>query len=296
VARVLRILLCAWLVAASALAQTSDPPNVIEARQRVQRGQALFDRGDFDAALTEFESAYEMIGAHPRRYLVLYNVALCHERRFRYDVALTFYRRYLEEGGEGAENAEQVRGTVHTLESLVGVLHVRVEPAGVSAEVWVDDRQIGTAPGDVRMPAGMHDLELRAEGYLSERRSVQLPAGGEREVDVALRPVGGFSGLPVEPFWITAGAGAATIVAACVFGVVSLVASGQLQSRLADPIERWSVSQSDIDNVGIFSITADVLFVSSAVIAAAAGVLALLTDWSGRTSAQRSGLPWRIAF
>jgi len=291
-------LLAVALIASSAIAQTptDDPPNVIEARERVQRGQALFDRGDFDAALTKFDSAYEMIGDHPRRYLVLYNVALCHERRFRYDVALTFYRRYLEEGGQGAENAEQVRGIVRTLESLVGVLHVRVQPASVHAEVWIDDRQIGTAPGDVSMPAGLHSLELRAPGYSPERRSVQLPAGGEREIEIAMRGTEGFQGLPPEAFWITAGSGAAVLATACVFGIISLVASGQLQSRLADPVERWSVTQGDIDNVGVFSITADVLFISGAVIAAAAGVLALLTDWNGRTSAERSNLPWRIAF
>lgn len=91
------------------------PPNMVEARERMVRGEALFVAGNFDAALAEFQRAYELAGDHPNRYLVLYNIGQCHELSFRSDEALRVYREYLRLGGDEAEDRENVEAHVEEL-------------------------------------------------------------------------------------------------------------------------------------------------------------------------------------
>src|SRR5262245_49727578 len=118
-------LLCAVVVsfgATTASAQagsaTPDPPNVVEAREHIQRGTELLEDENYDAALSEFERAYQLVGEHPARYLILFNIARAHEHRFRYDLALRYYHRYLDEGAEHAERRDDVEAAIHRLEGL----------------------------------------------------------------------------------------------------------------------------------------------------------------------------------
>src|SRR5689334_23133066 len=78
------------------------------AHQVVERGEALFALGNYDAARSEFQQAYRLLAGHPRRYIVLHNLALCYERMFHYDDALAYYERYLSEGGPAAEDRAQI--------------------------------------------------------------------------------------------------------------------------------------------------------------------------------------------
>ncbi len=251
---------------------------VVEARTRVERGEALFERGDYDAALTEFETAYEVIGEHPNRYLVLYNIAQCHEREFRYDVALRYYQRYLDEGGNAAEDRAAVTQRIHELEELLAT--VQVDTNVGSAVVWLDEREAGTAPGEVRIPAGVHVIELRSEGYLPARREVQVAAGGSTEVQVHLEKLSEeFEGLSPVFFWSAAGVALASLITGIVLGVSAVDARGSVQTRLDDPRARWDVTQGEIDHISTLATVADVFYAGAALFGITAVVMGLLTDW-----------------
>lgn len=252
--------------------------NVVEARERVQRGEALFEQGNFDAALVEFQEAYEVIGDHPNRFLVLYNVAQCHERSFRYDQALRYYQRYLDEGGDQGDGRETVLQSIQTLERLLATVQVEVNIA--EAEIWVDGRSVGTAPGTVSIPGGVHIVELRAEGHLPVQREVQLPAGGEETLTFTLeRLAERFSGLHPAYFIASAGMTVVSLVVGVGFGVAAFQAHNDVDQRLGDERDRWNVTQDDIDRIDHLAVTADVFFGLTAAFAVSTVILGVFTRW-----------------
>jgi len=47
-----------------------------------------------------------------------------------------------------------------------------------SATVWIDGREIATAPGDVRVAGRASTIELRAQGYAPTARDITIAAHG----------------------------------------------------------------------------------------------------------------------
>lgn len=59
------------------------------------------------------------------------------------------------------------------------------------ADVWVDGRAIGRVPYDAEIDPGRHRVEVRAEGYVTHRATLNLSPGGTSRVqaDLDLQPV-----------------------------------------------------------------------------------------------------------
>jgi tetratricopeptide (TPR) repeat protein len=304
--------LALWVCTGHAGAQDAEPPpqdasaqetpageaHVEEARARVARGEALFERGDYDAALTEFEAAYERIGEHPNRYLILYNIGQCQERRFRYDLALEYYRRYLAEGGSSAEDSSAVTESIAELESLLATVRIGVNAP--NATVLVDEREVGTAPGVVRIPAGLHVVEVRAPGYVPARAEVQIAAGAEEQISLTLEQLSEeYEGLSPVFFFAIGGVSVAALATGVILGLVAVSDRNDVEARLDDPILRWQVEQGEIDSISTMSLTADIFFGTAALFAVGAVVVALLTDWSGDEEDDQEGVAargWAVRF
>ena len=59
---------------------------------------------------------------------------------------------------------------------MVGSLHVNYKPA--NAEVWLDGKKLGTSPDVFRnIIVGTHEVELRKDGYQSEKKTVTVSEG-----------------------------------------------------------------------------------------------------------------------
>lgn len=141
------VVMCMYLMHGAAAAAQSTPLGSeraawIEARRLTGRAEASFAAGNFEAALVDFARSYELLERHARRYVVLNNLAVCHERLFRYHEALRYYERYLSEGAADAEDRKAVAAVLATLRSLLGTVQV---DADVPAEVWLDTDG-GSAP------------------------------------------------------------------------------------------------------------------------------------------------------
>src|SRR4051812_11179059 len=95
-----------------------DPPPDSDARTqaaaRVRQGQAYFQRGDFDRALTEYQTALDL-SAEP---LLIFNIALCHDRANRPEEALREFQHYLQLAPSGSV-AEEARGDIARLTPIV---------------------------------------------------------------------------------------------------------------------------------------------------------------------------------
>jgi formylglycine-generating enzyme required for sulfatase activity len=84
------------------------------------------------------------------------------------------------------------------LEYLPGV--ITIDTGGVEAELLVDGRVAGKAPGDIEVPAGVHDLILRAPDHVDHVTRLQVEGGGQRQTLVAqLEPSLGFLVLDTNP-------------------------------------------------------------------------------------------------
>jgi tetratricopeptide (TPR) repeat protein len=253
-------------VASPAAAQTTE--------QRIAGGEALFEAANYDAALAEFEAVYGELDGDPYRYVLLWNIGQCHERLFRYDLALEYYRRYLDEGGPEAEDRATVEATMRALEGLLATVRVTVNV--LEAEVWIDGRRIGTAPGEVRVPSGRHELEVRAEGYVPATTEIQLAARQSTDIALELQAVSTYRGVDSWLFWTSTGIALAAGAAFAILGGVAQVEHDRVEAM--NPYRRLD---SDLQHIERLSISADILLGSAALFATTAGVLAFLTDWGG---------------
>ncbi len=266
-----------------------DAAAIAIARERFLSGVALARAGDCAAAIAEFDASFRSV-ARPN---TLFNLAQCEEQLHRYDLAVAQYERYLAIAPADAEDRATVEATLRALRNLLGTIHITVNAP--EAEVWLGDRIVGMAPGDVLVPGGRHAIELRATGLLPGRREVEVTARETVSIDVTLeqaeqiveqhidqhidqhveethvhveRPP-----LPQPVFWtalvLTAGAGITGLV-----GGVNALISHDRVAALDPRLPR------DTQGIRDSALIADVAFVAGGVLLVATIVIGVLTDWS----------------
>jgi tetratricopeptide (TPR) repeat protein len=276
---------------AAVSAQESDPPNVVEAREHLRRGTAMLQQENYDSALAEFERAYQLVGEHPSRHLILFNIARAHELRFRYDLAIEYYQRYLNEAPADSPQRQEVQVTMRTLEGMLATVHIE---SNVPAEVWIDDRMVGNAPGDVRTTSGRHVVELRAPGYTEGRQELQIAARETRTMTFEMSQLAAeYRGISSVFFFGATGLAAASALVGGGFGIAAMMRRGDVDAQLADPVRRLDggsleAAASEIDT---YALVADVLFGTAALFAITAVVLAFLTDFGGAPSEESEAAP-----
>jgi hypothetical protein len=230
------------------------PSDVSEARQRFQRGVDLYKEGSFDAALAEFNKAYELAP----NYRVLYNLAQVQTERHDYVSALRDFEKYLQQGGVEvtADRRDQVTREITALKGRVAQITVQADVDG--AELLVDGISAGTLPlGDpVLVSAGVRQLQVRKPGYETSTRTETIAGGDTPRYEFKLQPTtaaapvvattppvfahaDGTEPTPTEgrpttnvPFWITLASTAVLTGGAVTFGVLAHSANDRLDRQL----------------------------------------------------------------
>jgi hypothetical protein len=279
--------------AASAAPEAEPPPDprVTEARAHFDQGAVFFERENWEAALAEFQRAYEMLDGHPAQYTVLFNLGQTYERLFQYDLALRAYQQYLDRGGPEAEDRATVTATIRALDNLLATINVTTNVP--RAEVWLDDRRIGTAPGEIRIPGGRHLVQLRATGYIPNQVEVTIVARARRDVIVNLTRIPQHRGLP--PFLFGGAAGIAVVAAGvgAGFGIAALMQRSDFDRINMDPVEGHDtyMQEQRLDTMRTTALVADVSFGIAGAFAIGAGVLFFLTDFRPRTANEQQPAP-----
>lgn len=170
-------------------------PSADEAALRhFQSATALFEAGDYELALTEFQAAYDA-KPHPT---VLRNVAATQERLRRYPDAIRTLERYLTEATSPAFRAERAAIAAHLvgLRSLVGRIEVVLPEPGFSIEV--DGRSVGTSPltEPVEVPLGTRTVVARRDGWEPATAEVQVAGGATSSVEI--QPIARMARLTVD--------------------------------------------------------------------------------------------------
>ncbi|RLB52496.1 MAG: hypothetical protein DRJ42_14715 [Deltaproteobacteria bacterium] len=269
-------------------ADVAEDPQMAEARERFRAGLTLARAGNCEGALAEFRTALDLV----ERPNILFNMARCHEELFRYDLAIATYERYLTVAPADAPDRPAVDATMRQLRNLLGTVVVR---SNVPAEVWIGDRIVGEAPGEVMVPGGRHAIELRAAGYVPERREVEVAGRQRIEVEVSLSEaqvtnvteiteehttveVTEEGGAPPALFYTGVGLTAASLAAGLAFGAVALGNKSTAESL--NPYDYDAIVAAN-NATADAALLADIFFITAAVLGVTTVVLYFLTDFDG---------------
>ena len=158
--------------AAAPPAPAVEDPAAAEAKKHFQQGIALYNDGNYAAALTEFEAAYR---ARPAA-AVLYNIGLTQKSLFRYVEAIDSIERYLKESAQIApEQRKMAEQQVAEMRALLAPVAITFDPP--SAGVLVDGRPLGQPLAGAKLASGSHTIEVSADGYKPQKRDVLVTAG-----------------------------------------------------------------------------------------------------------------------
>ena len=279
-ALVLKLTLWLALSAPHASAQDSqgspdETARWLQARTVVQRAEELFALGNYEGALSDYNQAYLLLRGHPRRYVVLHNLALCQERLFHYDSALEYYRRYLAEGGPDAEHRQSVEAVLETLGGLLAELIIE---SSVPAEIWVDNRRAES--GQLHLPPGRHVVDVRAALHETQRREFQLQPRSSLRWRVVLAPLSDYRGPPPGYAWVGVALTAGTVLAGATLGALTLQArSDGLAEADASLRLRTPETEKAQRHVSDLALATDITFSAAALLAVATTVLILVSDW-----------------
>ena len=274
-------------------------PRMEEARMRFRRGVELARAGNCRGALAELQASLELV----ERPNTLYNIARCQEEMHRYDLAVRAYERYQSVAPADDPDRAAVEATMRSLRALLGTIEVQ---SNVPASVWIGDRMVGEAPGEVLVPGGRHALEVRARGYLPERREVEV--AGQRTVQVAVSleraemhvtnieqrtvNVTEEGGAPPAVFYtglaLTAGAG----VGAVALGIRTLGLRSDAEA--IDPLDR-NARLAGAEEADQSALVTDILLGATGALAVTTLVLFFVTDWDGDESLAVSVGPGAVA-
>jgi hypothetical protein len=185
----LALVLCAPLAAraqptppAAASAPAPDQAAIDSAKRHFMQAIALYNDGNFNAALAEFQAAYATKPAPS----ILYNIGLTYKALFLYNDAIRSLDQYLrEETKLQPERKAEVEQLLREMRALLADVSLAVSPEG--AAVKVDGRTIGRAPiGQYLLSAGRHVLEVSADGYVAQQKELMVTAGVPMAVSIAL--------------------------------------------------------------------------------------------------------------
>jgi len=220
-------------------AQDEDPERAQEAAARFDRGVELYSEGSLDAALVQFERAYELVPD----YRVLYNLAQVQAERHEYVAALGLFQRYLREGnGEIADVRREE--TVAQIEQLAQrIARLSVESNVPDAKLFVDDELVATLPlaTPVLIDSGVRTLRVEAPGRMPALRKLKVAGGDETKISIPLRErVDGAVaqgarevGPPsYRPMWIASATAVALAGATLTTGLLARSANRDLDAEL----------------------------------------------------------------
>ena len=155
-----------------------------QARKHYDRGVELFDDGQLEGAMIEFQRAYDLT----HHYAVLYNLGQVLASLAKPLEAEEAYSRDLTEGGKRIPEARrtEVELELARQKARIATLEIRGLPEG--AAVLLDGKEIGKAPlpRPIRVAMGTHTVAGSADGYSPVKRQVTVAGEDRRVVELVL--------------------------------------------------------------------------------------------------------------
>jgi hypothetical protein len=302
VKRATRRLLVVLVCAGSAFSTTNAHADA-EADAQIAKGIELREKGRDDEALALFRKALARTPSARARA----QVGLAEQALGMWVLAETDLAEALGEGDAWiTKNRAALEGALAVVRKRLATLEVR---GAANGEVLIDGVKIGSGAGPFRVEAGKRSLEVRAPGFHSTTRTVELPPGGIARETVTLVAETSPSSASAAPLadkpggttaadpgrgqrvlgWAFVGTGAALLVT----GAVGLVVrKGIIDDYNASPCPGLGVAQpaSCDDQVSSAStwLTISILsFIGGGLLGAGGGVLVVTAPSAPESSAKR---------
>lgn len=167
----------------SSVAAAQDEAARAQAREQFGAGVQRYEQGDYQGALEAFQEAYRL-APHP---MVRVNMANCYEHLGRPLEALHHFERFLAESENATrQQRREVQAAIGRLQQQIAEVRLSVAPDG--ALVTIDGAETRRSPilDPIRLTPGTHRIEVRLDGYRTDRREIEVVGGQPQRVTVQL--------------------------------------------------------------------------------------------------------------
>ncbi|MDX9719438.1 MAG: PEGA domain-containing protein [Myxococcota bacterium] len=201
----------------------------------VAQGLKFYEEGNFDAAIEKFFAA-KMMRDEPD---LIYNIARSYDKKADCAAASKYYEQFLARPDAATELRSKARKYLSDLGSceLTGTLTLSCYPENVL--VTINEQPMGPC-GSYKLEEGEYRLQLSAEGFKAQERTVTIVAARSGSVSVSLEYI--------EPGSIAAGDGSSSKL-----GAVILIAGGSalvLSSVVLDLVN-YGVNAVELDKYAL---------------------------------------------
>jgi hypothetical protein len=153
----------------------------VDAKQLLQTGVKLLEAKDYLGALAIFKDAYRRFPSAK----ILLNIGTTLRLLERNAEAANAYQRFLDAQDTDPSKRAEVEAAIAELDKTVATLTLTITPPDAEvqfADDWLPASQVRVW----RVPAGPLTIHVRAKGYLPSGESVNVAAGENKAVLVAL--------------------------------------------------------------------------------------------------------------
>jgi hypothetical protein len=153
-------------------------------RQHMDNGVKLYQDGNYEAAIVEFEAAYRaQTKASP-----LVNISLCHKARFEYPKAIAALEMALARHPDTMSEADKkaAADAITEMRSLLGYVTLDLAPPNASVTVDGAPLPAGAEKQPIPLGPGRHRIGASAPGFAPGSENVTI-ASGQKDVKVILR-------------------------------------------------------------------------------------------------------------
>ena len=176
--------LLAFLVAGtSAQAQDADP--AVQAHQHYQAGVSLFEAGNKEQALVEFQLANELVPKKANLFMIAqcqYHLGLLKEARAN-------YQEFLAQP-TSEELADIARLRIEAINHRPGVLAINTVPDQVQVRIEGGGQVFtGEAPNEFRVPRGRYRVTVSKPNFVRQERDITIDVAETKPLFFKLDPI-----------------------------------------------------------------------------------------------------------
>jgi hypothetical protein len=289
--------------AASAETPLAEDTATTEARQHFANGLRLYKDGDFDAALVQFERAYEK----KPNSKVFYNIGQTYFQLREYVEAREAMSRYLTEVGPALDPERRTQATTDLaqLQKRIAKISLSVNVAGTT--VLVDGRKVGTTPlpAPLEVSEGVRTISIETPDGSARQRLIRIAGGESQSVSIEFEsqhapapgkePASPRIAATAQPralpsgFWVSAVSAAALGAGAGVTGFLALRAHSDNEELQTEPNISHDALSDSATRAKSFALATDIL-AGGALVCGGVAVFLAATNGHARTEAARTEL------
>jgi hypothetical protein len=160
----------------------SEAQRKVMARKHYEAGVKLLGNNDYAAALTEFQTANELIPSPAANN----KIGICQDKLGHISEAIAAYEKFVAEApaDKMAEQIAEARKRLDALKATPVAVNASSDPTG--ATIWIDGApNQAVSPTELKLAPGKHKIRMASPGYDPSEIEVEVKAG-EKAADLKL--------------------------------------------------------------------------------------------------------------